>query len=112
LEELIDTVRWAAGGSLSLEVKAPPAVTAELLEQKGKNQLLVHLLNYNVTRSPAVESLEVDLRIPESKEVSQVSLLTPDTRGTQSLSHTFNRGRVGFTVPRLETYSVASVQLA
>ncbi|PYV26100.1 MAG: hypothetical protein DMG24_07820 [Acidobacteria bacterium] len=52
-KELIDDVRWAAGGRLSLEVTAPPTVVAELAHQKQKDELIVHLVNYDVARIPS-----------------------------------------------------------
>lgn len=110
-KELVDSVKWAAGGRLSLEVTGPLTVVTELMEQKQKSKMLVHLLNYNVAQTPSVRNIEVSLQIPEGKNVSKVSLLSPDGKHTQSLAAAETNGRVNFTVPRLGTYSLAVIQL-
>jgi len=109
--ELVDAVRWAASGRLSLEVTAPATVVAELVEQKEKDKMIVHLLNYNVAQNPSVGNIGVSLRVPEKAKAVKVSLISPDDDGTSSLSYSRKNGGVSFTVPRLKTYSLAVVQL-
>lgn len=109
--ELVDDVRWAAGGRLSLEVTAPPTVAAELVEQKQKGEMIVHLLNYDVARIPSVRQIGIDLRLPKGKKATMVSLISPDAASTLSLPFVPKNGRVSFTVPSLKTYSLAIVQL-
>src|SRR3989441_3765774 len=109
--ELIDAVRWAAGGRLSLQVTAAPTVVTELVEQKEKDELIVHLLNYDVAKNPSVQDIAVDLRIPGVKKVMKVSLISPDEDNTLSLHYSPKNGGISFIVPRLKTYSLAIVQL-
>jgi hypothetical protein len=109
--ELTDDVRWAAGRRLSLEVTAPPTVVAELVEQKQKGEMIVHLLNYDVARTPSVRSIAIDLQVPERKTPARISLISPDEAGALSLPFRAKNGRVRFTVPRLRTYSLAIIQL-
>jgi hypothetical protein len=109
--ELVDAVRWAAGGRLSLEVTAAPPVVTELVEQREKDKLIVHLLNYDVARTPAFHNIGVDLRLPEGKKAMRISLISPDEASTLSLPFSPKNGRVSFTVPRLKTYCLAIVQL-
>ena len=109
--ELVDSVRWAAGGWLSLEVTAPPTVITELTEQKEKRRMLLHLLNYNVSQAAPVRGVEVSLQIPEKEKLRKVSLLSPDAESAQSLAAKVNDRRVSFTVPRLGTYGLAVIQL-
>ncbi len=111
-QELVEAVRWAAGGQLSLEVKAPPTVVAQVTEQKRDKKLLVHFLNYDVARVPRVTDVVADLKIPEAKNVKEVSLLTPDGSGIPNLPHTVRNGRVTFIVPVLQTYTLVAVQLS
>jgi hypothetical protein len=108
---LVDSVKWAAGGRLSLEVTAPLTVVTELMEMKQKRKMLLHLLNYNVRQTPSVRNVEVNLQIPEKEKLRKVSLLSPDADTAQSFAGTIKNGRVSFTVPRLETYSLAVIQL-
>jgi hypothetical protein len=110
-QELISAVQWAAGGRLSMDVNAPPTVTAELLEQKDKQRLMVHLINYAAERTAAIAKIDVRLRLPEGRQVSEVSLLSPDEDGVHKLRAGVKAGDLLFTVPRLQTYSVAVVQL-
>ena len=110
-EELIAGVKWAAGGRLSLEVKAPPTVAAELLEQKQKGELLVHLLNYDVERTSSVADIEVSVELPRGRKVKSASLLSPDEAEAQNLPVTLRDGRGEFVVPRLQTYDLAVIQL-
>lgn len=110
-EELASAVRWAAGGELPLEVKGPPTVTAELLEQKAQGRLLVHLLHYDTARRPEAGRIEVSLRLPAGKSVSEAFLISPDEKGAQPLACVVRNGRAAFVVPRLATYSLAVVGL-
>ena len=110
-EELVAEVKWAAGGSLSLEVKAPLTVTAELAEQKDRNRLLVHLLNYDCERNPTVANIEVSLRLPPGKQVTSVTILSPDAEHAMPASVRSGDGRAVFAIPLLRTYSAAVVTL-
>ena len=51
-DELIESFKWAAGGALSLEVKAPGTVTTNLLKQRNSGALQIRLDNYNVAGNP------------------------------------------------------------
>jgi hypothetical protein len=110
-EELLEGVAWAAGEKLSLEVKTARMqnVVVELIEQEGR--LLVHLLNYGAPNAPHVEGLEVNLQIPQGKQVTQVKILTPDREGEETVTPHSSGGRVSFTVPRLETYNLVILPL-
>ena len=107
--QIVDEVRWAANG-FSLEVKGPPTLVAEPLDQPGTGRVLIHLINYD-ERRPAPENIAVSLRIPAGKTVRAVHLASPDAAGTPTLAHTVTGGRAAFTVPRVRTYSVAVVEL-
>jgi hypothetical protein len=109
--ELIAAVKWAAGGDLSLEVKAPPTVTAELLRQEKTGSILVHLINYDALQHPVVGNVEVSLQIPNGKKVEQISILSPDEDKVLTVAPRLKGQRVEFTVPRLATYSLAVVKL-
>jgi hypothetical protein len=110
-KELVAAVEWVVGRRPSLEVKAPLTVVAEPMERKQHDELLVHLVNYDVARTPTVRNIEVSLRIPDGKTVTQVSLLSPDAPAAQSPRFTVKEERVAFTVPRLNTYTLAVLQL-
>jgi hypothetical protein len=110
-QEIITEVKWVAADQLTLEVKAPLTVTAELTEQKSPDRWLVHVLNYDAERSPTVANIEVTLRLPSGKQVGQVSILSPDAEATVSVPVRTTPGRATLAFPPLRTYSVAVVQL-
>jgi hypothetical protein len=110
-KEITDSVRWAAGGSFSLELNAPSTVIAEPMEQRQTRKLLVHFVNYNVARTPSVSNIGVTFRLPHGAAVSKVTLLSPDRAEAPTLSHKVQDGAVAFTVPRLATYDLAVIQL-
>ncbi|HTV55868.1 MAG TPA: hypothetical protein VMI06_13270 [Terriglobia bacterium] len=114
-EEMIEQVRWAAGGKFTLEVEAQDnlAVVAELQDQAAQGRRLVHLLNYAAARGATVSSVQVHLKLPEGKTVQQVTLLTPEGTGSATMipSHIAG-GQLHFTVPHLNTYTLAVVQMA
>ncbi len=110
-EELVSAARRAAGGSLSVEVKAPLTVTAEVLEQKQKRRLLVHLVNYDAFRNPEVRNIQVSLSIPAGAAVERISLLSPDQEQPRALACAVRNRRAEFVVPALNTYSLAVLQL-
>jgi hypothetical protein len=110
-EEFVAAVKWAAQGDLPLEVKAPLTVTAELVQQQAAGRLLVHLVNYDAARRPEAGRIEVSVRLPAGKSVSQALVISPDAKGPQPLACAVRQGRAACAVPRLETYSVAVLTL-
>lgn len=107
--EIIDEVQWAAG-TTSLRVTAPDTLVVEVVEQQATGRLLVHLLNYNDTRGP-VDNVRIAVRLPNGKQIAGVRLLSPDGAAPASLQHTLNAGFVEFSAPRVQTYSVAVIDL-
>ncbi len=108
--ELNESVKWAAGGQLSLEVIAPATVAAELTEQKQNKTLLVHLVNYNVAKAPYVKGIEVSLRLAAHQKVRKAFLLSPDEEGSKPLVVTEKNGRATISIPQLRTYALAVIQ--
>jgi hypothetical protein len=106
--EMIDAVRWAAGGELSLEVQAPPHVAAELIDQK--NRVLVHLLNYAAAQGPVAGKVAVNVALPQGRSVKSAQLISPD-HPAEALKVTARRNRAEFAAPRLDTYGVAVLEL-
>jgi hypothetical protein len=109
--ELVEAVRWAAGGQLSLNIEAPLTVIPQVTAQRQEGKLLVHFLNYDGLRTPLVENITTDLRLLDGMQVKEVSLLTPDEPGITKLNYTSGSRRVKFSIPHLETYSLVTVQL-
>jgi hypothetical protein len=112
-EELIQQVRWAAGGNFSLEADAPGtlAITAELIEQRKQSRRVVHLLNYTAPQGSTVSDIKAEVELPQGKRVRQVSLLSPDGSEDTAVPSRVENGRAHFTVPQLQTYILAIVQM-
>jgi len=109
--ELVGAVKEAAAGRLSAEVNAPLNVVVGVTTQREAGKLLVHLLNYDVARTPLISNIAISLEIPEGKKVSRLSVLSPDEENTLSPSFVLRSRKVSFTVPRLKTYTLAAIQL-
>lgn len=111
---LRDEVLWAMGGEPT--VKTPeatsPYVTLELAHQEAENRLVLHVLNYDDARNPAIKDLHIELALPAGKQTEgRIQLLTPDGDGEESVLTSTGGQTARFTIPLLQTYSVAIIQL-
>ena len=112
-QEMVEQVRWAAGGKFTLEVEAPErlAVVAEQQEQAEQNRRIVHLVNFAAPQGKIVNNVNVEVELPEGKSVRQVALLTPDEEGRKTPPSQVEGGRARFTVPSLKTYTLAIIEM-
>ncbi len=110
-EEILESIKWAAGSQLISEIKAPDFVTAELTKTSDKTRLVLHLINYNADREPLVKEIKVNLEIPEGKKPKIVTTLSPDKPEKVSVEFQFLQGRIQFVVPELKTYCLVSIEL-
>lgn len=106
-KEIIAAVEKAAGGLLPVKVSAPLSVTIELLKQRNTNHLLLHVLNYNFTKPAA--NIEVSVRIPGDRDISEVTLETPDGQPSQVLPVTRTGDTVRFRIPKLQVYALVKL---
>lgn len=111
---LRDEVLWAMGGEPT--VKTPeatsPYVTLELVHQEADNRLVLHVLNYDDVCSPAIKDLHIELALPAGKKTGgRIQLLTPDGDGKESVLTSTGGQTARFTIPLLQTYCVAIIQL-
>jgi len=96
-QELMDAVRWAARGSLTVQVDAPLTVTAEFLRQSTTGRYLIHLLNFR--EGHAAKSIGVTLNT--DGKLATVNALSPET-GEQEVR--LDASGNTFTIPSLDTY--------
>lgn len=110
---LIGETRWAAGGSFSLEVAAPDTLTltAEVLDQPAQDRRVVHLLNYAAPQGKTAGHFRIEVELPKGKRLNNVTLLSPDDGEEHVVPSQMTQGRAIFVVPRLETYTMAVVNL-
>ncbi|MGH9326775.1 MAG: hypothetical protein ACRD2B_08845 [Terriglobia bacterium] len=105
--DLLEAVRWAAGGPLQVEVTAPETVTMSLYVQPTGRRIL-HLVNYD--EGNPVTNIEVHLQLPGAKRASSAKLLSPDFDGAQTLALERTGLGVRFTAPRLDVYGMVVVE--
>lgn len=101
--ELLEAVRWAAGGPLQVEVNAPATVTMSLYVQPSGRHIL-HLVNYD--KDNPVKDIGVTLRLSAAKDGTSVKLLSPDIEGYRTLTTQQEGHALRFTIPQLNVYSM------
>lgn len=104
--ELLESVRWAAGGPLQVDVKAPDSVTMSYYVQPTGTYVL-HLVNYDEEKS--VRNIEVTLSLTQMKETRSVKLLSPETTEIKDLAVKQDERILRFTVPELGIYSMVII---
>jgi hypothetical protein len=114
MQELLDAVSWAAGGRILLQSDANSTIVLEILNQPASGTLLLHMINYNAARVPSVGQIEITLRLPDGREVEQVTVMSPDRGSHEVIPHKVNSvdedgATVSFTVPDLETYNLVAI---
>jgi hypothetical protein len=108
-QELCDGIRWAAGGHMPLEISAPPSLVANLVSQLEKRRMILHLVNYAARQRTSIPSVEARVELPPGAAIQKINLLSPDQADSQTLPHHQSNSIVSFTVPRIETYSVITL---
>ena len=109
-KELIESVRWASGNDLSVNIEAPLTVTMELNQKEDRSALILHLVNFD-SKNPSVKNINIDIKVPESKKVTNVTILTPDGRDDEILKFKEKGDRIEFTVPQLSVYNLVVMKL-
>lgn len=109
--ELIESVRWVGGGALSLEVKAPPFVTADVQEDASGGRLMVHLVNYANEKTPVVRGLAVSVALPAGKTVKRARWLSPDEAAPSPIVVEVRNSRAAFRVAAVKTYGMTVMDL-
>jgi len=107
-EELVGSVRWAAGGEFSLNVDAPLTVLAELQEQRGLGKTLVHLVNYNMKRQPLVKDIQINVERSLQPNPDFVEFLEPGEEA-KKLDFEMIGGRLKISLPVLRTYGLVVI---
>jgi len=108
-EEIVTAIRWAANADLPLEVSGPDFLVANLVEQPARQRRLLHLVNYNAAKTPAISSLRCTIRVPSGKVVKEVMMYEVDAESPRPISFTPGPSSATFTVPQMKTYAVIAV---
>ncbi|MCL5102614.1 MAG: hypothetical protein M1133_00675 [Armatimonadetes bacterium] len=107
-DEALAAMRIASGGSLSIDVDAPPYVLTEVTEQKSLRRRLVHLVNYS-PGSPA-ENVKVSVMVPAGYRTKRVVVVRPESSEKEEIEFRREQGRVVFTIPHLDVYALISIE--
>ena len=106
-------------------IDAPKTVRASLSKHPQRNELALHLVNYNriepaEKRSAgrglqdekpiAVDEVRVDLRLPSGVAVSSAEFLTPEQPEPSKLAVEVNGDRIQFVVPKFLVYGVVRLR--
>jgi hypothetical protein len=103
-EDVAAAVRRLCGADLSLSIRAPSGVGAELTQPPGRR--LLHLVNY--TDEPA-RDIGVSLRWPVARGIKSVVFASPLQADDVRLPFEVREGRVEFTVPSVDVYGIVAV---
>jgi len=107
-DQIVEAVAWAAHNTLPVHIAGPDYLVANLMSQPGQKRSILHLVNYNAKRVPAVSAVDVTLTAPGTAHPSVV-LLSPDNAAPRTLAAHSDSTGVHFQVPQVETYSVIVV---
>jgi len=107
--DILNNLRWCIGGRFSVEIDAGPNVVVELCERREPHLLILHAVNYEVTR--ALEAVPVSLHLPEETEVQSVRFLDAETGRGEEMAFMVADGRGEFSLPRLKIYGVVRIEL-
>jgi hypothetical protein len=100
-------VEWAARDLLPLRVEGPETVVTEFLKQPDRGRLLVHLVNFDLTR--ARHDIDITVRLPRGLRIQSVVALDPDARRPERL-RAERDGQVSvIRVPSLEIYKLVVI---
>jgi len=112
--QLVAAILWALGGLPSVQTDSAlsPFVVTELIHQKARNKMILHAVNYDCASAAPIRNIRVSVRIPSGKNVKNVQFLTPDGANSQSLTTRMEKQVVHLTIPELNTYSLAVIDLS
>jgi hypothetical protein len=102
--EIVESVEWAAEESLTLSVKAPLSVSAELVRQKVSGNWILHLINFDFTRP--VDDIAVNLRLPAGRELKEAIAESPDGSVARVLEIAKKGDVAVMRVPGLRVYGI------
>ncbi|HEY2467522.1 MAG TPA: hypothetical protein VGI45_06745 [Terracidiphilus sp.] len=108
-EELVDAVDWAARSDLAMRVTGPDFLGANLVEQPERRRRLIHLVNYNASKTPLIENIEIRCRVPQGYSARNVSLYWPASENPVRLQFQMQGTEAAFSIPKMSSYCIAVV---
>ena len=108
-EELIAAIRWAANADLPFEVSGPEFLVANLVEQDTRQRRLLHLVNYDSARTPAISALQCTVRVPGGDVVKEVKMYEVGADAPRPIDFTPGPSSAKFTIREMKTYAIVAV---
>lgn len=108
-KEMIEAVIWASKDTIPLKVKAPLAVTVELLRQKRAKRIVLHLLNYDP--NTCAKDIDVELRLPSGKRAKAMQRLDIDAADIRKVAFRQKADLVSFKIDKLSIYSMIVIEM-
>jgi hypothetical protein len=108
-QDITDGVRWAARDDIPVEVSGPEYLVANAVAQAEGHRMIVHLVNYNARKVPALDPVEVTCHVPAGESVKAVRVVSPDADALQAVGMKREGSTVSFRVP-VKAYSMAVVE--
>jgi hypothetical protein len=109
-KDLVDAVAWAGGGKVSFAVEGPEFLAANYTSQPGKRRVLVHLVNYDAVKTPALSSLQATIAIPRGETAKKATLYAPDAENPQSLQFHSDGANASVVVPEMRSYAMVAIE--
>src|SRR6185437_16812233 len=104
--ELTSLLRWAAKGSIPLQLNAPTGVIAEVREQKSQRRTFVHLLNYNAAEVPIQHDIHVHVQLPAGAEPTKTTIRAPESGSEIAIPLTPAASGISASIPELRYYAL------
>jgi hypothetical protein len=108
-EELVAAIRWAADAELPFDVSGPDFLVANLVEQDTRQRRLLHLVNYDSAKTPAISALQCRVRVPDGTVVKEVKMYEVGADSPTAVNFTAGHSSATFTVPEMKTYAIVAV---
>ena len=106
-QDLVDAVGWTAKGNMTVSIKGPEYLVANLVSQPERNRMMLHLVNYNARKGAPASAVEVACRVP--KPAKEIRLYSPDLKEPEILQAKREASMVTFFVPAVKVYSIAAI---
>jgi hypothetical protein len=108
-KEIVDSVQWAARDTLPLVLEGPEFLVANCTYQFREKRFLVHLVNYDVVKTPTLTNLNVLVKLPNDKKPQTVALYTVEAGEARPLDFTSDTSSTRFTIPEMRAYALVAV---
>jgi hypothetical protein len=109
-KEVAGHIHWAAEDQIPLLIDGPEFLVANCTSQLKDRRILIHLVNYDVTKTPTIPGVQVSAVLPDKHTAIKVTALAPGSQSAKQVEFTRQSGRTIFTVPEVQTYALVTIE--